>query len=96
MVNFNSAHPIKKIQFLQIALSNKSLYLPNQPQLKIESKLICLTDDGRIYIVDCSLGSDEEPQVLFEPKLASKDDKLIDFMPCSHFPTLVSHTAHLV
>jgi hypothetical protein len=56
---------IKQIAFLPITYSSKQLHLTSEAKLIIETILVCLTSDGKIYLVDCSLGPSYKPQLVF-------------------------------
>ena len=67
-VQVESAGTIEQIKFLPIIISNKSLYMTNSPQTKIETRLMCLTSDGKLSAINCTLGNNENPSVVFTPK----------------------------
>jgi hypothetical protein len=67
-VQIESEGAIEQIKFLPIIISNKSLYMTNSPQIKIETRLMCMTSDGKLSLIDCTLGNIENPSVVFTPK----------------------------
>ena len=67
-VHLENVDRIERIKFMPISISNKSLYLFDSPQTRIETRLICLTNDGKLSMVDCTLGNNQEPYTIFAPK----------------------------
>ncbi len=88
-VHIDNHEPIKQIGFLPITQSSKSLTLTNEAKLIIETILVCLTADGKIYLVDCSLGPAYKPRLIFEPQYANQDDKLVQVNILDHIPDLL-------
>jgi hypothetical protein len=56
---------------------------------KNESKIICLTDNGFLYQIDCSLETSSCLNLIYEPKYSNFDDKSIDIKTCKYFPSLL-------
>ena len=88
-VHIDNQELIKQIGFLPITQSSKSLNLTNEAKLIIETILVCLTADGKIYLVDCSLGPAYKPRLIFEPQYANQDDKLVQIIISYHIPDLL-------
>ncbi len=61
---------IKNLYFLP-AHEEQSPYMDSQSmefKNKISTQIICLSDDGQVYLVDCTLLSKDEPRVIYSPK----------------------------
>jgi hypothetical protein len=37
-------------------------------QIKINTQLMCLVDDGRVFLIDCTVSNKHEPVVVYKPK----------------------------
>jgi len=90
-VHFKGVESIKKIYFMSPALSQNHTSINNlkEPQLKIPTKIVCLLSNGEIHVVDCTFGSNQQVEKIFQGELANKDDLCVDFFQCFHLPNLM-------
>lgn len=66
--HIRTSEAIKQIHFLPISVPNNSILVNLSAQIKVDTRLVCLCDDGSVYIIDCSLASNQDPQLIFSPK----------------------------
>lgn len=57
-------------------------------QVRVTTQLICLADDGRVFIINSTVLSNTEPRVIYEPKYKNQDDKICLLLPCRNVPSL--------
>ena len=72
-VHLENVNNIERVKFLPFSITNKSLYLANSPQVKIETRLVCLTNDGKLSMIDCTLGNMQSPFNVYTPKYNCSD-----------------------
>ncbi len=56
--------------------------------MRVTTQLICLADDGRVFIINSTVLSNTEPRVIYEPKYKNQDDKICLLLPCRNVPSL--------
>ncbi|CAF0942888.1 unnamed protein product [Brachionus calyciflorus] len=88
-VHIPNSEYIKQLYFLPTPVPNKSFLIENSTLFKIETKLICLTNIGNLYLIDCTFNSNQKVEKIFSPKLADMDDKLVYMTPLNNNPNLL-------
>lgn len=59
---------IKQIYFMPKSIPNNTFLVENSTVLKIESELVCLTDAGKLYSIDCGLNTAMKSRLMFTPQ----------------------------
>ncbi len=72
-MNIPNGECITRLFFLPTPANNEQtgnnwLLSTNTIQFKIQAKLLCLIDNGEFYLIDCSFGNIQKPELVFKPK----------------------------
>lgn len=85
---------VRKTVHLNVNSIRDIHFIPNpQPHQhsysNLKTQCILLSDDGRIFSIDCSLLDDKKEIEIYKPKYMNNDDKFDFISPCANLPNLI-------